>query len=340
MNGRGNDSPSVSCTLAVQERCGAGSFEAFAVLRAHAADLRDLLSMLTASEASVPVSTVQEALEERAAEWGASPGSFAALLHPERLFTGAVAVRENLDEAGELRLTRGEVLAALDPQLPLKRVCRSVQNQLVDVKALFFQLLSKSGSGQTLGDNSALAAAADMTCKTADSDSVGESELTRLTQDIKLETSAASLDKHAPDTGHASVDDDAAMLDSLDVAHTQNTSDGDGHVYISFDPLGEDAITLQLSVGTPTDPYAGLPVSPAHTGERVQLPRLHAALRGLVQDSAHGHGVLYADVADALSAARFAEYLDFAHGGVGKAALRRGVSWSEFVGTVLHCLRR
>ena len=85
----------------------------------------------------MPLSAVRDAIAQHVEAWGLRQSAIEALLHPERLFSDAVANPDTMDASGEVYLTRGEVLAALDPRLPLKRVCRSVQHHLPELKAAF-----------------------------------------------------------------------------------------------------------------------------------------------------------------------------------------------------------
>jgi hypothetical protein len=301
----------------VQARCGGNSFEPFAALQAHAPDLRVLLSQLGAASghASIPIRAIQEALEERAAEWGAAPGSLAALLHPERLFSGAVALDDWRDESGEVCLSKGEVFAALDPQVTLKRACRSVQHQLPQVKAAFARLAIAHG------------------CAATDGAAAGEGATPLEKTQSSVAAAYGSLDA-------AAVPDAPTHAGSEAKGQGRATSDGDGHVYAALAVDDDSAVRVALRVDAPPDPHAGVPAAAPLATARVPLAAVHAMLRDAVQDASSGYGVLFSDVADALSAERFDEYAAFAGIGGGRERRASGVSWPEFVGTVLHCLNR
>jgi hypothetical protein len=90
------------------------------------------------STGHVKVSRLCSAVESVSPDWGLSPSSIRAILHPERLFSGAIE-DAGIDE-GDTLLSKGELLGALDARAAEKRVCREIQLHLLDVKRAFHRL--------------------------------------------------------------------------------------------------------------------------------------------------------------------------------------------------------
>lgn len=95
------------------------------------------------SNGRVPVPKLQNAVAEMASSWGLDHDTVMGLLRPEGILTAVHATSQ--DASGELLLARGEFLAALDARAVEKRVCRTIQLHLVEVKQHFYQQARASG---------------------------------------------------------------------------------------------------------------------------------------------------------------------------------------------------
>lgn len=152
----------------VQTRNEVSTYETIATLREHWPEVREAVGQITAHTGTTTVTALGDTLEAAADAWGLRAGAITALLHPERLFTGAIE-RQSSDSnvgnepgacgglsasqphsdaqdgqqgghcrLGDVELTRGECLAVLDEREALKRVCRSIQHHLADIKAAYY----------------------------------------------------------------------------------------------------------------------------------------------------------------------------------------------------------
>lgn len=116
---------------------------ALRVLHEHLHDLRALFTGLMDANGHVSLPKLQSAVPDLALGWGLDYQTVKGLLLPEGILTAAHTVTN--DSSGELMLSRGEFLAALDARAVEKRVCRTIQLHLADVKRLFYQRANDSG---------------------------------------------------------------------------------------------------------------------------------------------------------------------------------------------------
>lgn len=116
---------------------------ALGVLHEHLHDLRALFIGLMDSDGHVPLPRLQTAVADMAQDWGLDRETVQGLLHPEGILTAANALTKDI--SGELKLARGEFLAALDGRVVEKRVCRTIQLHLAEVKLQFYRRANASG---------------------------------------------------------------------------------------------------------------------------------------------------------------------------------------------------
>lgn len=116
---------------------------ALGVLHEHLHDLRAVFTGLMDSGGHVPLPRLQTAVADVAHGWGLDRETVRGLLLPEGILTGAHALTN--DVSGELKLSRGEFLAALDGRAVEKRVCRTIQLHLAEVKLQFYHRAHASG---------------------------------------------------------------------------------------------------------------------------------------------------------------------------------------------------
>lgn len=113
------------------------------ILHEHLHELRILFTELMDGNGHVPLRKLQTAVANVAGGWGLEPDTVKGLLLPEGFLTSENTITK--DASGELMLSRGEFLVALDGRAVEKRVCRTIQLHLAEVKKQFYVRASASG---------------------------------------------------------------------------------------------------------------------------------------------------------------------------------------------------
>eukprot|EP00892_Ulva_mutabilis_P005280 jgi/Ulvmu1/3123/UM015_0163.1 len=328
-----------SCLIQNQQQAGTPLAMALTVLHEHLHDLRALFTELMDHTGRVPYPKLQAAVADVARDWGLNHDTVKGLLRPEGILTAVHAVSH--DASGELMLARGEFLAALDSRAVEKRVCRTIQLHLVEVKKQFYQRASSMG----------------VTCCGKFEDAAdGWKPHDAMAMD-KLSHEAGNAHGQLPHDPwsqqtsalHMSAQDQTSVHceESEEVRSTHPVADNietakevssfhsvPEKVYAVVEVDATGIVNTSLHVGKLPDPHAADPSTPPMASVAVDLEQVYELLDEQIRDPANGWGVLMEDVRTVLKPERFTE-------NAGARTLPTGkVTWALFVRTVLYLLNR